>query len=74
MTMKEIRIKVTDEEYELLNKKAQRIRIWEDNPKKITPNRILQLFVSDLTKSNRSSGNEQRSNAAIWFYSSEYKF
>ena len=69
--MKEIRIKVTDEEYELMQLKAEDV---STKSKKITPNRILQQFVSDLTASDQSGGSDERDYAYYWFERSVYNF
>lgn len=69
--MKEIRIKVTDEEYELMQEKAE---YMSTDDYKVTANRILQQFVSDLTASNQSGGSDERDLADNWYYRSKYNF
>ena len=64
--MKEIRIKIEEEDYEYL--------LFLAKEAKTTPNNILQQFARDLTLSDHSGGSDERDLAQSWYYRSIYNF
>lgn len=80
--MKQIRINITDEEYRILKGIAKELSeslTFDLNEKyTVTPNRIIQQFISDLTESltesKNSGGSNERDFANNWFSRSYYNF
>ncbi len=78
--MKTIKIELTEEEYECLKDHAEYLSIWlaanfvSDENWKVTPRRIIEQFVSDLTCSDRSGGSDERDLASDWLYRSRWNF
>lgn len=76
--MKEIRIQITDEEYKELKDIAEILseELSEEYEAKYTVklNRIVQLFISDLTRSENNGGSDERHLAYAWFSRSHFNF
>ncbi|MGN0805003.1 MAG: hypothetical protein ACI4MS_06440 [Candidatus Coproplasma sp.] len=76
--MKQIRINITEEEYRILKGIAEELSesLTVDLKEKytVTPNRIIQQFISDLTESKNSGGSDERDFANNWFSRSYYNF
>lgn len=83
--MKTIKIELTEEEYECLKDRAECLSRWmlkndlflqveEKKNWKVTPKRIIEQFVSDLTCSERSGGSDERDLANEWFDRSRFNF
>lgn len=73
--MKSLTIQLTDEEYDRLKEKALNLSDdFEAIGIKITPRRIIEQFVSDLTASERSGGSDEHDFAYDWYNLSKYNF